>query len=247
MTERRLGAGGGNPRGQRHGTGKERPASRSQVVARHVLAKLSSGELKPGDKLPSETELMDLLDVGRSSIREALSGLSLMGMLQMKRRGGTVVLAQGLGGLSDELRQRSKYWLIRDLEEVRILLEGFAAGRAAELADEKALAEIWEAGGKVEAKAKKKQSYFKENALFHLAIAKAARNSALVFCLSSIIERFQGARESLNWTPIVRERDVGEHRQIYQAIRDHQSDLARALMEAHLNRNITRLEKPEQE
>jgi DNA-binding GntR family transcriptional regulator len=54
-------------------------------------------------------------------------------------------------------------------------------------------------------------------------------------------------RESLNWTPIVRERDVREHRQIYEAIRDRQPGLARALMEAHLSRNISRLEKPEQQ
>jgi GntR family transcriptional repressor for pyruvate dehydrogenase complex len=224
---------------------QKRRASRSEAVAKHILGLIGSGQLKPGDKLPSETELMALLDVGRSSIREATSGLSLIGMLQIRRRRGTVVLATGLGLLSDQLREKSNYWVIRDLEEVRILLEGFAAARAAERIDASQLQEIEEAVQKLEAKAKIEQNYFDENTQFHLAIAKASRNSALVFCLGSIIERFQSTRERLNWTPVVREKDIREHRLILEAIRDRQSTLARALMEAHLTRNIARLERPE--
>jgi GntR family transcriptional regulator, transcriptional repressor for pyruvate dehydrogenase complex len=230
---------------EQYGLVQRRRASRSEVVARHILDLIGSGQLKPGDKLPSETELMALLDVGRSSIREATSGLALIGMLRITRRRGTVVLATALGSLSDRLREKSNYWVIRDLEEVRILLEGFAAARAAEHTDAAQLREIEEAAEKLEAKAKLEQNYFDDNTQFHLAIAKASHNSAIVFCLGSIIERFQSTRERLNWTPVVREKDVREHRLILEAIRDRQPALARALMEAHLTRNIARLEKPE--
>jgi len=222
-----------------------RRGSRSAGVAKHILGLIDSGQLKAGDKLPSETELMALLDVGRSSIREATSGLALIGMLQITRRRGTVVQATGLGSLSDKVRENSNYWVIRDLEEVRILLEGFAASRAAEHADASQISDIEKAAERLEEKAKLEQTYFDENTQFHLAIARASHNAALVFCLGSIIERFHETRERLNWTPVVREKDITEHRRIFEAIRDRQPTVARALMEAHLTRNILRLEKPE--
>ncbi len=225
-------------------TGKRR-TSRSEVVAKKILAMIDSGQLKPGDKLPSEAELMAMFDVGRSSIREATSGLAFIGMLQITRRRGTVVLEAGLGSLSARLREKSDYWVIRDLEEVRILLEGFAAYRAAERGDAAQLGEIARAAELLEDKAKKSQSYFDENTQFHLAIAKASHNSALVFCLGSIIDRFRNTRERLNWTPVVRDKDIKEHRAILEALRDREPALARALMEAHLSRNIARLERPE--
>jgi DNA-binding FadR family transcriptional regulator len=74
-----------------------KPATRvplSQVVLDQVLAQIRDGSLRPGDRLPSEYELMRMLGVGRSSVREALRGLISLGLVDTRPGRGAVVLSR---------------------------------------------------------------------------------------------------------------------------------------------------------
>ena len=73
----------------------------TEQVMQQLAAKIISGELKPGEKLPPERELSQMLEVSRSRIREALRALSLIGFVTIKPGGGTFV-----GNQIDEMRRR---------------------------------------------------------------------------------------------------------------------------------------------
>ena len=68
----------------------ERPAL-AELVARKILDMVRSGNLKPGEQLPPERELAVMLQVSRPSVREALRGLQILGVLRMRQGGGIFV------------------------------------------------------------------------------------------------------------------------------------------------------------
>src|SRR6516162_9215081 len=115
-----------------------RPARReavSQIVLDQLLAEIREGSLKPGDRLPTESELTRMFEVGRSSIREALRGLITLGLIETKPGRGAIVrhgaespLARvGFRVSVEQLNTRA----LLDLLEVREALEGQAAEYAA--------------------------------------------------------------------------------------------------------------------
>src|SRR5580693_1594827 len=102
----------------------------SQPLPRHSLAdavvgrlqqQLSLGIYQPGEKLPSEPELMEQFGVGRSTIREAIRILANTGLLSVRQGSGTYV--EQPGGVSEPLSVRLKRADNKDLDEVRQLLE----------------------------------------------------------------------------------------------------------------------------
>src|SRR6201994_625914 len=111
---------------------KIRPVSKvsiSEDIAQQVLDLISSGALKPGQRLPSERELCKHFGAARSSLREALRGLSMIGVLTARVGEGTSVAADGgkfLGKIM-EWRVIAEKHDIENLLEVRVALEGIAA------------------------------------------------------------------------------------------------------------------------
>src|ERR1700761_2775609 len=110
----------------------------STPLARHSLAdavvgrlqqQLSLGVYQPGDKLPSEPELMAQFGVGRSTIREAVRILANTGLVTVRQGSGTLVEAQR--GIAEPLPQRLRRADASDLDEVRQLLEMKIAEKAA--------------------------------------------------------------------------------------------------------------------
>ena len=97
----------------------------SQTVTEHIVSLISKGEIRPGERLPSEHELMRQLNVGRSSVREAIRGLAMMGIVDSRARRGTIVISPVPNSFSDKLDQSITVWAMKDLYEVRSLLEGY--------------------------------------------------------------------------------------------------------------------------
>jgi len=224
---------------------KKRHTSASGLVSDHIVALINRGRLRPGDKLLSEHGLMDLLHVGRSSVREAIRGLVMAGVLESRQKRGTVVVSRVTNGFPQAIARSAAYWGIRDMEEVRMLLECFAARRAAEIATAEQIAELERRLVEVEDRIAGGVPYFSENTRFHLMIARIAHNNALTYCLASIIEDFREPREELNLTHNDPVADLREHRAIFDAVRLHNPDEAHRTMQVHLRRNVDRLEIPE--
>ena len=213
------------------------------TVTERLASLISEGHIKPGERLPSEQELMAQLQVGRSSIREAIRGLSLIGMVEARQKRGTIVLSPASGADWPGLARPLAHWALEDLFAVRAALEGLAAELAARTATPAELAAIARHAASIEARIAKGRSYFNENRAFHLAIAEASHNAVLVNSLSIVIGGLRDVRERMNQdgTP---SRDIAEHRQIVAALGDRAPAKARRLMEAHLLRAVQHFRRP---
>ena len=80
-----------------------RPKKISEEIVNRIKQLISSGELKPGDRIPSERELATMLGVSRPSVREAIMVLDAMGFLESRQGGGTFVKALTEGSITDPL------------------------------------------------------------------------------------------------------------------------------------------------
>lgn len=159
-------------------------------IIEQILSMIAKGKLKVGDQLPSERALMQQLGVGRSSLREAMGALSLMGIVSIRPGHGTRVAAYPEGRFEDRLKWNAfrRQYRVQELVEARTVLEEAAAGLAAKRADEQDLAELKARLIELES-AKKKKSRKKlaqADWAFHTALAKASHNEVLMRFLSEL-------------------------------------------------------------
>src|SRR5260221_1625021 len=216
----------------------------SDKVVESLVALINSGQVKQGDRLPTEAELAAKLGVGRSSVREAIHSLVGAGILDTSPRRGIVVVSTIGSGFSESLAASIAYWAIRDFYELRILIEGEAAGIAAERAKTAQLRMIEEAHQRVIRRIRSGRSWFDANSQFHLAIARASGNSAFLFCLTGILGGYRNLRETINQLSSVPVHDIEDHEQIVAAIMCRDRAAATEAMRSHLHRTIEKLEAP---
>jgi GntR family transcriptional regulator, transcriptional repressor for pyruvate dehydrogenase complex len=224
---------------------KDGSGSISETVTDHVVSLISEGKIRPGERLPSEHDLMRQLNVGRSSVREAIRGLAMMGIVEPRRRRGTIVVSPVSNAFGDRIDRSIVYWAVRDLFEVRAILEGQAAAMAATLATTDDIGQIEKSAAVVEQKIRSGSLHFDHNTKFHLAIARASHNPVLVFCLQSLIGSFRDVRLQFNETLLdMPERDIEEHRKIVEAIKSRDPKRARRSMQVHMNSYVKQVEQP---
>lgn len=192
--------------------------------------------LEPGDKLPSERMLSEKFEVSRSNVREAIQKLEFYGLLNSIPQSGTFVANIGIvalnGMISDILRLEKQDF--KSLVETRILLELKSASLAAVRRTEEDLEEIKNALDAYKVKAVKGEDAVQEDLLFHLAIAKASKNSTINTFMLIItpeiiinIEKYHVCDESLAFS------GIQEHEAIFEAIKAQDSDLVKEKMKIH--------------
>jgi GntR family transcriptional repressor for pyruvate dehydrogenase complex len=220
-----------------------KPAQRislSQVVFDQLLAQIRNGSLRPGDRLPGEYELMRRLGVGRSSIREALRGLIMLGVVETKPGRGAIVLGHAGIPLARLRSQRGSIFQLQkravlDLLEVRESLEGQAAELAVHRATPADLVTIERAALDVETRIQDEVIYYRANMDFHLAIAHASHNGVLAESLQYLMREVRTFRESvMREVSEVPLRDAVEHRAILRAIHERKPAGARRAMVTHI-------------
>ncbi|KGK91721.1 GntR family transcriptional regulator [Desulfosporosinus sp. HMP52] len=211
-----------------------------EQIVEQISQQIAQGHLKPGDRLPSERELVERFKVSRASIREAISALVMMGLVEVRSGEGSYIRKVNMESVVTPLA-----WMLfieknADLElyEARKILEVQAAGLAAERADEDEINDMFEA---LEIMRKDlKLDHLGEEAEhhFHYAIAKAAHNKIffrLMMTLSDTIRK--SLKSSRNWlykheeTP---QKLFNEHFLIYEAIKNRDVQNAQKLMLDHL-------------
>src|SRR5690348_5907311 len=103
----------------------------TEAVAQQLLEQIREQKLRPGTRMPSERELMRALNVGRSTVREALNGLALLGVIEIRHGQGAFVAAVPGEGVSEELGAALAKGVTRDLLEARKAIEVEVARLAA--------------------------------------------------------------------------------------------------------------------
>lgn len=213
----------------------------SEDIAQQILDLISSGNLAPGQRLPSERELCKNFGAARSSLREALRGLSMIGVLTARVGEGTSVAADGgkfLGKII-EWRLITEKHDIENLLEVRIALEGIAAANVARDGTEADFAKLATILGKMKTAVKDKKQFAALDLEFHVTLAKASGNSLLFDLISMIRNQLVTALDKL-LLPQVRPLTYKEHSAIVEAIQQRDPDRAREAMHTHLQSSLAR-------
>lgn len=153
----------------------------SDKIIKQVKELISSGQLKPGDKLPSERQLSESFAVGRTYVRDAIRKLEFYGILKTLPQSGTVVAGLGLtaldGLITDVLKLEGPDFY--SLVETRVLLETNSARFAAERRTKDDIVSISNALDAYEKAVKCGKPAVEEDLLFHLTITEASKNSVL--------------------------------------------------------------------
>ncbi|MEL6988050.1 MAG: GntR family transcriptional regulator, partial [Bacteroidota bacterium] len=156
----------------------ETPVDKIIVQVRSLI---TTGQLKPGDKLPPERKLAEKFGVGRTAVRDAIRKLEFYGIVRTQPQSGTVISGMGIvaleGLITDVLNIEETDFT--SLVETRILLEIEAAGRASERRTKDDIVILENALKAYEDKIRRGEPAVEEDLLFHLKIAEASGNSVL--------------------------------------------------------------------
>jgi DNA-binding FadR family transcriptional regulator len=223
----------------------------AQLVVEQLTEHIRHGELQPGDKLPTETEIMVEQGVSRSVVREAISRLQAAGLVETRHGIGTFVLPPpAVMGIDP-----ATVTTVRDviaLLELRIGLETEAAGLAAARRTEAQLAEVRAALAALQQAARRGEDTVELDQRFHLAIAEASGNEYFRAILqhlgANIIPRARiNSARLTHADPAAYMEQVGrEHEQLVDAIARGDAESARAAMRLHIGNSRERLRKAQE-
>ncbi|ADY51765.1 GntR domain protein [Pseudopedobacter saltans DSM 12145] len=200
---------------------------------------ISSGQLKPGDRLPSERALSERFGLGRSYVREALLKLEFYGLLRTNPQSGTYVAGLSINVIENIISDIIKFNKdsFNSLVEARCHLEFAVVKLAAERRSEQDLAEIREAMEEYERKIESgASSAVEEDMIFHIKVAKATKSSVLESMILFIIPDLIKSIVENNVCGKDRgRRSIPEHRAIYEAIVNQDPVQAEKAMVEHLD------------
>ena len=207
----------------------------SGAIYDQIRKMIVSGELQCGDKLPSERDLMQLLQRSRPTIREALRMLENAGLIQSVPGGGSIVKEPSIASLQEPLESILALHSISDEElfEYRFYMEEMTAAWAAERRTEKDLAALQECIQASEKLVDDLDAFLKTDIHFRVLVAKASHNQLCVV-MEQVIYNIVVNRLSEVFSLLSKERRhqinmnvIQDNRRIYEAIEKQDSELAR--------------------
>jgi DNA-binding GntR family transcriptional regulator len=209
-----------------------RDTSLAKLVREDLLEHILQGHLQPGDRI-SEPDVASRLQVSRVPVREALRELESSGLVVSRKHAGVFVRAI-------EAQE------VRDLYEMRSLLDGFAGAKAATLphAERQALTQALNASIADMRQAHDKNrlsAYYSENLHFHWLIVVAARNEQLSRTYQEVVQKLHLARLQSLAQVSGMATSIAEHRKISQAIEQGDAPSAQSLLAEHVTQAHQRL------
>jgi GntR family transcriptional regulator, transcriptional repressor for pyruvate dehydrogenase complex len=222
----------------------------SQFAVQRIKDYMEAEHLQPGDRLPSERNLIERFGISRTSVREAFGILEMMGFVEIKAGSGTFVLRTDFDHsrtytdlaqkLSDAGSMSKKE--IRHKFEARLVIEPGMAALAAVRRSEKCLVAMREAVSGLETEVRRADLFgtIILDAEFHRHIAQASRNKTLIAIMETIRHHlFEEWRFTFK-TPVRMPTNFAEHEAVFKAIEGGCPEQARAAMHDHLEKALER-------
>jgi GntR family transcriptional repressor for pyruvate dehydrogenase complex len=206
----------------------------AETVAQQLLAQVRSGAYAPGTRMPSERELMSSLGVGRSTIREALNGLAVLGVIEIRHGQGAFVLQSNPATPPGALTGSLAKGVTRDLLEARVVVEVTIAELAAQRRTTADVREIEAVLEEHQALLERDEPAAELAARFHLELAEAAHNEVLAGFIESVMGLLTERGPTLELQAGYREWELRDHQGLLDAVRDGDPALAAQRMREHL-------------
>jgi GntR family transcriptional repressor for pyruvate dehydrogenase complex len=212
-------------------------ATLSEQVAKQLAARITAGDWKAGEKLPSEAELCRAFHVGRSSLREALTSLAFIGLIRVRAGGGSYVADYPSAyytsaWLNTGMLNNGK--ALAEFIEARLILESELAGLCAERITQQELDDLGIVVDRMKEAANDAEEFWKLDLSFHLSMGTAAKNDVLNDILKNVREQM---RDLISKSLLLKEgmeQAVLHHIKILEALRQHNPTKARNEMRTHL-------------
>ncbi len=207
-----------------------------EQVAKQIERLITEGLLKPGDKLPPERELAETFQVSRSSLRDAIRTLELVGLVEPRQGEGTIVRDLSADSLVNPLASMlvRKRELVAELLDVRKMIEPPLAARAATYASPEEIAYLEDILRRQKEKVRRGELAIEEDSEFHYTIARAAKNSVVMKVLDVLMGLLQESRARSLQVEGRLQRSFAGHRRILRAIQRRDAAAARAAMYRHV-------------
>ena len=212
-----------------------KPRKLPEQIADKLREMIIQEEMKTGMKLPAEAELMARFGVSRSTVREAVKILQTENIVDIRQGQGTFLCA--MPGLADDplgLRFADQEELIAQLLETRLIIEPNVAALAAVRRTEEHLQEMKLLLDKMDSAYLHGENYTPYDADFHSVIAKCTRNDVVMRLLPTIHESVRAGYQHTRRVDGSYQRASQCHLELYRAIRDHDSERARAAAQRHM-------------
>ena len=221
----------------------------SEIVVERLNAQIRSGELKSGEKLPTERAMAESMGVSRTVIREAIRLMVDKNILELRNGRGYVrqltfdeIVTNICGSIVPG--QIS----LLEIMEVRTVLELYIVKKAAENITEQQIEELQESIDKMDQLMKEGDKGSVEESAFHRGLAEAAGNSALK-SIYVLCEELFNSTQHFTWKGVqsvhgAPNTAVADHQAILDALKEHNANRAELLMQAHMDyakKNLERL------
>lgn len=206
---------------------------------------LLAGEVQPGDRLPSERALASALKVHRSSVREALRVLEVLGLVRIQAGSGSdsgaIIVASPSGGMGALMRLQlaAQGFRVGDIVRTRLLLEGAVAKDLAERSEDIDLGPLTQLLDAMEDPQLSQTEFLALNAQFHLALADASGNQVVTAVMAGLrrsleADVFEGADNLADWNATA-DRLRKEHREIILTVIAGDGARAAELIQDHIS------------
>jgi GntR family transcriptional regulator, transcriptional repressor for pyruvate dehydrogenase complex len=216
-----------------------------QVLAQ-IEQKILDGDLRVGERLPSERELAEALGVSRASIREALRALEVMGIIESRigsgRESGSFISGKSNAALGNLLRLHMAlaHISLADLVDIRSELEQSNARRAAIHRTDEDLSHLRSVLQSMRSAGLPYEEFNKLDTEFHVSIAHASKNALATDLMQALRDAVRHKMTAVfanlgNWRPVA-DQLIREHEQVVGAIADHRPDVAAKLVGEHIDR-----------
>lgn len=211
----------------------------SDEVYKQIVSLISRGTLKPGDKIPSERDLAADLGISRQSVREALNRAEVMGLIEVRQGEGSFILSSINKSLKPPLTIIIEKEAERIFEfiEIRKLIEGWCAEKAASEATIEDLKNMEEILDKMKKVASKDKQWEELDLELHLSFAKATHNVIAVHMMEALKTNFKPFFKFAKSMPRSEKIDVlwQHHFEIFTAIKNRKPRVAQKKVIDHLN------------
>jgi GntR family transcriptional repressor for pyruvate dehydrogenase complex len=208
----------------------------SEEIIGQIRDLITSGRLKIGDRLPAERELAETLQVGRSTVREAIRAMESLRILEARPGEGTFLVSNPAEHQPDPITANAfKSWdNQRKLFEVRMVIEPDLAALAARRASFEQIMKMRETLEEQEAQLKRGESGIKADTAFHFTLAEAAGNDVLFRIMESLMDLLIETREASLQPTGRTARSMRQHKAILRAIESRDPLAAEKRMREHI-------------
>jgi len=203
----------------------------AKQIERLILSKLN-----PGDKLPAERELAEQLGVSRSSIRDAMRRLQVIGLVEARQGAGNIVREISPDALVSPLANviAHKRQLVGELLDFRLMLEPPLAARAAGHATPEQVAQMEEILRRQDKRVRAGELAVEEDSEFHYSIALASGNSVVLKVMDVVMDLLRETRSRSLQSEGRPQKSLAGHKRILAAIKRRDAEAAEAAMRQHI-------------